>query len=392
MEELQGPADSLSQSKELTFRWFIESQVTRMCQNGFYPTWFLGFVCRKEAEEILKDKELGCFLIRLSDKTIGYILTYKGGDRCRHFVISQKACGQFVIAGDPAGHDTLGDLIEFYKQRAIEPFGEYLTSPYCQQCSDEEIYDRIFTDKRLAVPGRGAGRKAPKQHARPPPTPPQSHRSAEPAAPVTGRRFEKQETPPLPLRKPLESPPSGEPEKVVYAQLRKKNKKAERSSQDLILRKYSPLVDCRSRSLPVLDMNFDGRETYRLSAPPNSRPRHSPKTVRRTDNSVPASVPTDWRSREACSYSLEHLSHRGDYQSIGWAPRAERSLGEPVYAEAFSGARRDTYATLPEEEAVSNVSNTYEALEDVKPKNNSALWRSMIHKWKRLFAEAKKKQ
>ncbi|KAM8860833.1 SH2 domain-containing protein 7 isoform 2-T2 [Synchiropus picturatus] len=389
--EPQGPTDSLSQSKELTFRWFIESQVTQMCQNGFFPTWFLGFVCRKEAEEILKDKELGCFLIRLSDKTIGYILTYKGGDRCRHFVISQKACGQFVIAGDPASHNTLGDLIDFYKQRAIEPFGEYLTSPYCQ-CSNEEIYDRIFTDKRPAVSSRGVVRKAPKQHARQPPTPPPSHRTAEPTASLTGRRFEKQETPPLPLRKPLESSPSVEPDKVVYAQLRKKNKKADRSSQDLILRKYNPLLDCRSRSLPVLDTNFDGRETYRLSAPPNSQPRHSPKTVRRTENSAPAPGQTDRRSREACSYSLDHLGLRGSYEQLGWPPRAERSQGEPVYAEAFSGARRGTYETVPEEEAVSNDSNTYESLEDIKPKNNSALWRSMIHKWKRLFAEAKKKQ
>lgn len=37
---------------------------------------FLGFIDR-DAEEILREKELGCFLIRLSDKAIGYILSYK---------------------------------------------------------------------------------------------------------------------------------------------------------------------------------------------------------------------------------------------------------------------------------------------------------------------------
>ena len=36
----------------------------------------LGFIDR-DAEEILREKELGCFLIRLSDKAIGYILSYK---------------------------------------------------------------------------------------------------------------------------------------------------------------------------------------------------------------------------------------------------------------------------------------------------------------------------
>lgn len=31
----------------------------------------------RDAEEILCEKELGCFLIRLSNKAIGYILSYK---------------------------------------------------------------------------------------------------------------------------------------------------------------------------------------------------------------------------------------------------------------------------------------------------------------------------
>lgn len=33
-------------------------------------------VCR-EAEDQLRDKNVGCFLIRLSEKAIGYILSYK---------------------------------------------------------------------------------------------------------------------------------------------------------------------------------------------------------------------------------------------------------------------------------------------------------------------------
>lgn len=31
----------------------------------------------RDAEDILRDKKLGCFLIRLSDKALGYILSYK---------------------------------------------------------------------------------------------------------------------------------------------------------------------------------------------------------------------------------------------------------------------------------------------------------------------------
>ena len=46
---------------------------------GFLRFFFkvlLGFIDR-DAEEMLREKELGCFLIRLSDKAIGYILSYK---------------------------------------------------------------------------------------------------------------------------------------------------------------------------------------------------------------------------------------------------------------------------------------------------------------------------
>uniref|UniRef100_A0A3Q2TN01 SH2 domain-containing protein n=1 Tax=Fundulus heteroclitus TaxID=8078 RepID=A0A3Q2TN01_FUNHE len=87
--------------------------------------------CR-EAEDALRDKALGCFLIRLSDKAIGYILSYKGQDRCRHFVISQNADGQFVIAGDCQLFGSLSELIEHYKVSPIQPFGEFLTSSSCE--------------------------------------------------------------------------------------------------------------------------------------------------------------------------------------------------------------------------------------------------------------------
>lgn len=41
--------------------------------------WLCLVGCPRDAEDLLRDKALGCFLIRLSDKTIGYILSYKWG-------------------------------------------------------------------------------------------------------------------------------------------------------------------------------------------------------------------------------------------------------------------------------------------------------------------------
>ncbi|KAF1393262.1 hypothetical protein PFLUV_G00036700 [Perca fluviatilis] len=115
--------------KELVLKWFTETQALLILSpNGNFPDWFQGFAARKDTEDLLRDKALGCFLIRLSDKAIGYILSYKGLDRCRHFVITQNPDGQFVISGDCQTYSSLTELIEHYKVSPIQPFGEYLTS------------------------------------------------------------------------------------------------------------------------------------------------------------------------------------------------------------------------------------------------------------------------
>lgn len=62
------------------------------------------------------------------DVNILYFFYNRGRDRCRHFVINQSKSGRFIVSGDTEVHDTLSDLIEYYKTSPIEPFGEYLTS------------------------------------------------------------------------------------------------------------------------------------------------------------------------------------------------------------------------------------------------------------------------
>ena len=134
--------------------------------------WFCLALCRRDAEDLLRDKALGCFLIRLSDKAVGYILSYKwdkfnllnivsswsfwfvsppmcflqrGLDRCRHFVITQGKDGLFAISGDCQTYRTLKELIEHYKVSPIQPFGEYLTS------SCNEVRRGLLVIERLRV-------------------------------------------------------------------------------------------------------------------------------------------------------------------------------------------------------------------------------------------------
>uniref|UniRef100_H2ZTU0 SH2 domain-containing protein n=1 Tax=Latimeria chalumnae TaxID=7897 RepID=H2ZTU0_LATCH len=115
--------------KELALKWFTETQAPLILQNGILPEWFHGFISRKEAEDLLKDKAFGCFLVRLSDKALGYILSYRhfrGKDRCRHFVINQLKDGKYAVSGDTCTHDSLTALINHYRTSQIEPFQEYL--------------------------------------------------------------------------------------------------------------------------------------------------------------------------------------------------------------------------------------------------------------------------
>ncbi|XP_016409647.1 SH2 domain-containing protein 7-like [Sinocyclocheilus rhinocerous] len=132
MERMEGVGGDLTmdreQQREHILKWFVETQAVLILCDGSFPPWFQGFISRHEAEDQLKDKNVGCFLIRLSEKSIAYILSYKGQDRCRHFVINQTKTGLFVVSGDSTTHNSLTELIDHFKTTPIQPFGEYLTS------------------------------------------------------------------------------------------------------------------------------------------------------------------------------------------------------------------------------------------------------------------------
>ncbi|XP_069618187.1 uncharacterized protein [Ranitomeya imitator] len=106
------------------------------------PDWFHGITSRRDCEELLKNKELGHFIIRLSQRTFGYILSYKGRDRCRHFVINQLSDGELVVSGECYSHESLPALISYYQNTPIEPFGEKL-SQFFIKFSESNKYDNI---------------------------------------------------------------------------------------------------------------------------------------------------------------------------------------------------------------------------------------------------------
>lgn len=126
-----------------TLRWFKETQARKVARNGTFPCWFHGMITRRQAEDLLIDKPLGCFLIRVGQSREGYTLSYRGANRCRHYMIEMQSNGKYVILGEDRAHSALPDLVQYHTQVGIKPFMEILTMPCGQQCDHEPDYEEL---------------------------------------------------------------------------------------------------------------------------------------------------------------------------------------------------------------------------------------------------------
>ncbi|KAK9952478.1 hypothetical protein ABG768_018317 [Culter alburnus] len=414
-----------SRLRELALKWFTETQAPLILHNGNFPEWFQGFISRKDAEEHLKDKELGCFLIRLSDKATGYILSYKGRDRCRHFVINQNKDGRFIVTGDTEMHDTLTSLIEYYKSSPIEPFGEYLTLS-CFESSTSELYDVIHFDIREKP---GVSVKAMKdiwddprkKHdtMQPPALPPKGNRNT-PAVPSVPRKGPPMKAASLDvksntesvlytaidLQKPRErarTPTEGKDISVTArGEFRApRQQKSPAANQGTI---YSELIvpNFRSQSLPFLDDDCeDEGHLSRRSQPPTS------SHVQREQLNNPAThlVPGLSNSLDIlCNSSLYQLAGTPGNKNMAGMRISNISMqeSEVTYAEVplepvpNHFLVDNTYEQIPDSQPTARAeetshTNTYEMLTDLKPKQIISARAIKADKWKWLSPDYWKK-
>ncbi|KAM5291472.1 SH2 domain-containing protein 7 [Glossophaga mutica] len=233
--EEAGDSQAVAQLQELALRWFMETQAPLILHHGALPPWFHGFITRKQAEQLLRDRALGSFLIRLSDRATGYILSYRGSDRCRHFVITQLRNRRYLVSGDTQSHGSLAELVCYYQAVQLEPFGETLAAA-CPRLEDSDLYDAItlglqqtnlgLEDPPATAPPTGAPDKA--GSPRPPPKPQVSFLHVKKSKDGSPRNVSEEQrvepptgVPPLPERgashldQPLGSP------NIVYAEPRK---------------------------------------------------------------------------------------------------------------------------------------------------------------------------
>ncbi|XP_077573457.1 hematopoietic SH2 domain-containing protein homolog [Stigmatopora nigra] len=96
-------------------------------QNGIVPEWFHWSITRKSAEDLLRPKPPGSFLIRVSESRVGYTLSYRVKGYFRHFMIDSKEDGSCAIVGEKWRHPSLQQLVEFHRNVPISTHNEVLT-------------------------------------------------------------------------------------------------------------------------------------------------------------------------------------------------------------------------------------------------------------------------
>jgi hypothetical protein len=91
--------------------------------------WLYGKITRGQAEDYLRNEEVGSFLIRKSDSRDGYSLSFRAENRCRHYMIDSLPNGKFIIIGEPRVHNSLKDMVEYHHKHKLSNWNGYLSHP-----------------------------------------------------------------------------------------------------------------------------------------------------------------------------------------------------------------------------------------------------------------------
>ena len=106
-------------------QWFCTIEIPygafRASNGQIYP-WFHGIISRAFTEQILSSKPVGTYLIRISEKIFGYVLSYHASDHCRHLLIEvtpEEHTYRFLGGAKKESFENLSQLIEKYSVRKI---------------------------------------------------------------------------------------------------------------------------------------------------------------------------------------------------------------------------------------------------------------------------------
>ncbi|XP_061211241.1 SH2 domain-containing protein 4A isoform X1 [Neopsephotus bourkii] len=135
-------------TEESIIRWFREEQFP--LRAGYQKTtdtiapWFHGILTSKKAEELLNKTVPGSFLVRVSEKIKGYVLSYRSVEGCKHFLIDASSDSYSFLGVDQLQHSTLADLVDYHKDEPITSLGKELLLYPCGQEDQEADYISLF--------------------------------------------------------------------------------------------------------------------------------------------------------------------------------------------------------------------------------------------------------
>ncbi|GAV03225.1 hypothetical protein RvY_13683-2 [Ramazzottius varieornatus] len=109
------------------------------------PTWWFDHLTRQEAEDLLRAKSAGTFLVRgTKDTPSVLVLSFRATPSskcCRHYLIDLADEKTFAVRGEKITHPSLPDLLNYYRQNPLSNYDGYLTIPYGQEIPIQVRHD-----------------------------------------------------------------------------------------------------------------------------------------------------------------------------------------------------------------------------------------------------------
>ena len=113
-------------SRAASVRWFKEVEMKKGAgmKSGNFEEWFHGIITRKDAEELLRGRPAGTFLVRVAESRFGYSLSHcvESGGRIKHYMIDQTPDGQYQVVGNRKLFRKLAMCINVYVSYVCEFF------------------------------------------------------------------------------------------------------------------------------------------------------------------------------------------------------------------------------------------------------------------------------
>eukprot|EP00038_Savillea_parva_P002259 m.112345 g.112345 ORF g.112345 m.112345 type:complete len:1310 (-) comp10779_c2_seq1:47-3976(-) len=112
----------LNKVKKGVVKWWIKIERSKgfHCNaEGQVHPWFHGLISRTDAEDYLFDQPSGAFLIRVSERVHGYALSFRHGNRIRHYKLGFSVGGGYTIVGNAEEFGSLEELVQYFQEHPI---------------------------------------------------------------------------------------------------------------------------------------------------------------------------------------------------------------------------------------------------------------------------------